>query len=81
MPSFATAKDLRNRIEQLPPVPEWHHQDLTIPGYQTKDPMTLFWRDGLEVVKHLFANPVFANCMEFDAYKLLDNDTGLCLFG
>lgn len=81
MPSFATAKDLRNRIEQLPPVPEWHHQDLTIPGYQTKDPMTLFWRDGLEVVKHLFANPVFANCMEFDAYKLLDNDTGLRVFG
>jgi hypothetical protein len=43
--------------------------------------MTLFYRDGLEVVKHLFSNPVFTNCMELDPYKLLETETGLCVFG
>lgn len=29
----------------------------------------IYWRDGLEVVKHLFANPVFAPCMDFQPYR------------
>jgi hypothetical protein len=43
--------------------------------------MTLYWRDGLEVIKHLFANPVFANCMETNPYQLLEADTGLRVYG
>jgi Plavaka transposase len=71
-PSFSTANVLRGWVEQLPDVPRWHHQTFTIPGYSTKSPITLYWRDGLEVIKHLFSNPVFANCMEFDAYRLVE---------
>jgi hypothetical protein len=29
----------------------------------------LYWRDGLEVVKHLFANPVFGPCMDLQLYR------------
>lgn len=29
----------------------------------------LYWRDGLEVVKHLFSNPVFASHMDYDPYR------------
>jgi len=43
--------------------------------------MTLYWRDGLEVIEHLFSNPVFANCMEFDAYRLVEHETNLQVFG
>jgi hypothetical protein len=43
--------------------------------------MTLYWCDGLKVVKYLFANPVFATCMEMTPYKLLDKETGLPVYG
>jgi hypothetical protein len=62
-------------------VPNWTYQEITIDNFYTKDPMTLYWRDGLEVVKYLFANPVFATCMETDAYKLVDVETALPVFG
>jgi hypothetical protein len=80
-PSFSTANVLRGWVEQLPDVPRWRHQTFTIPGYSTKSPITLYWRDGLEVIKHLFSNPVFANCMEFDAYRLVERETNLQVFG
>lgn len=80
-PSFSSAQDLRNRIELLPEVPRWSHQDITIPGYTAKDPITLYWRDGFDVIAQLFANPVFAKCMETTPYKLLDERTGLRVYG
>lgn len=36
--------------------------------------MVLYWRDGLELVEYLFANPVFAGCMETTPYKLADEE-------
>ncbi|KAI6014080.1 hypothetical protein PISMIDRAFT_110851 [Pisolithus microcarpus 441] len=67
--SFNTAKDLRARIESLPEVPRWRFQEIKVGSYQTKDPLILYWRDGLEVVEHLFRNPVFAHCMDLDPYQ------------
>jgi hypothetical protein len=52
-----------------------------IPGYETKDPIVLYWRDGLEVVKQLFANPIFASYMETTPYKLMDDETNLQVYG
>jgi hypothetical protein len=43
--------------------------------------MTLFWRDGLEVVAHLFANPVFAHCMETTPYILLERKECIRAYG
>ena len=57
------------------------HQTITVPDFRTKDPITLYWRDGLEVVKYLFANPVFSMCMEVNLYKLLDEEMGLRVYG
>jgi len=73
-PSFTSAQDLINWVEVLPEVPHWSYQTIVIPGYKTKNPMTLFWHDGLEVIAHLFANPVFAHCMEFSPYALFDQE-------
>lgn len=36
--------------------------------------MILYWRDGLEVLEHLFANPIFALSMETTPYELLDEN-------
>lgn len=32
----------------------------------------LYWRDGLEVIKFIYSNPVFANCMDHRPYQLRD---------
>lgn len=29
----------------------------------------LYWRDGLEVVEHLFGDPAFASSMDFEPYQ------------
>jgi hypothetical protein len=29
----------------------------------------LYWRDGLDVVKHLFSNPLFAHCIDLAPYQ------------
>lgn len=29
----------------------------------------LYWRDGLEVVEHLFSNPAFADCIDYTPYQ------------
>jgi hypothetical protein len=63
------AKDLQARIEGLPEVPQWYHQQIKVGSYKTKAPLWLYWRDGLDVVKHLFANPVFTPCMDFRPYQ------------
>ncbi|KAI6105053.1 hypothetical protein EDD16DRAFT_1634110 [Pisolithus croceorrhizus] len=67
--SFKNAKDLCSRIESLPDVPRWRYQEIKVENYQTKSPIILYWRDGLEVVEHLFSNPVFAQCMDISPYK------------
>ena len=72
---------MRGWVEKLPDVPQWQYQTISIPGYRTKEPITLYWHNVLEVIKHLFSNPVFAHCMEFDAYQLHDPETGQWVFG
>ena len=81
MLSFTSPQDLQNHVDCLPDVPWWSHQTIILPGFQTKDPMTLYWYDSLKVVKYLFANPAFATCMEMIPYKLLDKETGLPVYG
>jgi hypothetical protein len=71
-PSFSSSRDLRSRIEALPSIPHWKHQEFTLPGYKTNSPMIVYWRDGLEVAAHLFSNPIFANCLELNPYRLFE---------
>lgn len=68
--SFHTAKALRGRIEMLPKVPDWKSKKITIPGYATREPMHLFFRDALDCVEYLFGNPLFAGHMDFSPTRL-----------
>lgn len=38
--------------------------------YPSTKPIHLYWRDGLEAAKWIFANPVFANHMQYDPVKM-----------
>jgi hypothetical protein len=35
--------------------------------------MFLYWRDGLEVVRYLFSNPIFKNCIQLTPYHAFDH--------
>jgi hypothetical protein len=45
---------------------------LEFTGYKTTYPISLIWRDALEVVKQLFSDPAFANHITFDPHIVHD---------
>jgi hypothetical protein len=68
--SFKSAKELRSRIELLPSGPQWLVQDVQIPGDPSSMDLPLYYRDGLEVFKFLFGNPVYARFMSYEPCKV-----------
>lgn len=67
--SFRTAQELYTKIAQLPQPPKWKSRTVSVPGGTTTEPLKLLYRDGLEVFKFLFANPVFAGKQNFVPQK------------
>ncbi len=50
---------------------------MSVEGGSTKEPLTLFYRDGLEVFKFLFGNPLFEQLQDHVPSKIwedLEND-------
>ncbi|KAF9477723.1 hypothetical protein BDN70DRAFT_810175 [Pholiota conissans] len=79
-PSFKSARVLKSYVDSLPPIPAWRYQEIVVPGYPTKTPLFLYWRDGLEIVAHLYANPIFANSLQMTPYRAYD-ESGQQIFG
>ena len=63
--SFFSAREMRARIENLPSPPRWKETEVSIGGGSTRDPLTLYYRDGLECFRFLFGNPLFLDHMEY----------------
>ena len=63
--SFSSAREMRARIEHLPSPPRWKEVEVSIEGGTTKDPLTLYYRDGLQCFEFLFGNPLFLDHMEY----------------
>ncbi|KAG2097743.1 uncharacterized protein F5147DRAFT_747441 [Suillus discolor] len=59
-------------VASLPTGPKWHSMTLKMIRYLTIQPINLIWRDGLEVVQDLFANPIFANHVTYDPHVVVD---------
>ncbi|KAG1837488.1 hypothetical protein F4604DRAFT_1885724 [Suillus subluteus] len=70
-PSFKNADQLFGWIDVLPSGPEWQSTTFEFINYKTARPMELIWRDGLEVIKDLFANPIFSNHMMYDPHLIM----------
>ncbi|EGO22837.1 hypothetical protein SERLADRAFT_371115 [Serpula lacrymans var. lacrymans S7.9] len=71
--SFSSAYRLTSFIEVLPTGPVWKMEEIQAENYKTAKPMILLYRDGLEVVKSLFGNPVFARHMMLDPKRVCDS--------
>ena len=74
---------MHNRFEHLPEVPRWKYVEIKLYdcNYQTVEPMVLYYCDRLDLIRYLFSNPAFANCMEYDAYELIDGSTNYHIYG
>jgi hypothetical protein len=48
-------------------------QNVQVPGDTTSTDLTLYYRDGLEVFKYLFGNPVYKNFMSYEPIKIYTN--------
>ncbi|KAL4071992.1 hypothetical protein J3A83DRAFT_4358328 [Scleroderma citrinum] len=68
-PSFETVNHLFRWIGSLPTGPQWQSTKIDIKDYKTVEDTHLIWCDGLDVVKDLFSNPIFANYMTFNPHK------------
>lgn len=61
------------RIEQLPdPGPRWLSQQIKPKSGTLSKPITLFYRDGMDVVKKLLSHPILTPKMVFGPKKAFD---------
>lgn len=60
-------------MDALPKGLKWRCTTMQTEGYITTHPVHLIWRNALEVTRHIFGDPVFANDMEFDPYEIQVN--------
>ncbi|KAG1823965.1 uncharacterized protein BJ212DRAFT_1444833 [Suillus subaureus] len=68
-PSFKSKDELFFFLESLPGHgPKWQCTEFQIKGYESIQPIYLIWRDALEVMKQLFANPIYTNHMCYDPH-------------
>lgn len=65
---------MRARIESLPSPPRWREVEVKVQGGDTKQPMTLYYRDGLECFKFLFGNPLFQHHMDYIPRREYSNE-------
>ena len=79
--SFSSSREFKTRIELLPSPPRWKADEIKIEGGDTKDPLTLYYRDGLDCFKFLLGNPLFADYMDFSPrHEYVDEDKSERLF-
>lgn len=58
-------------LASLPAGPEWKSTKIEMKGLETTQDARLIWRDGLEVIRDLFSNPIFADHMTYDPHKVV----------
>ena len=62
-------------MENLPTGPRWLSSKTDIKSHgRVPYASYLIWRDGLEVVKDLFSNPLFADYMTYHPYKVIRDE-------
>lgn len=67
--SFSTSKDLRSRIEILPKGPQWKAESWKALS-PVKRPLTLFYRDPVELLESLLQNPLIQDHIHYTPFRL-----------
>lgn len=61
--SARSACDIKSALDRLPAPASFNHHEVYVSGVE--EPFDLYWRDPLEVIGDLLADPTFAGCMSF----------------
>jgi hypothetical protein len=75
------ATTLRDRMESLPEVPPWKLKVLSIPGYETVEPIDFYYRDTAAVAQQLFQNPVYKDRIALAPSRVYSAITGKRRYG
>lgn len=82
-PSFTTKKNLYDSIDNLPGGIEWKRKEITLQGDRKTtegEPMTealeLWYRDPIECVQELLANPMFRDVMSYAPKRVWQDEAG-----
>ncbi|KAG2067998.1 hypothetical protein BDR04DRAFT_1025764 [Suillus decipiens] len=72
-PQFKSKDELFFYMQQLPGCgPQWQCTKLRLKGYESEQLIHLIWRDGLEMMKQLFSNPIYVNHMCYDPHYIYE---------
>ena len=66
--SFSSSKDLRSRVEILPGGPQWKSKPWPT-VVKTFRPLTLFYRDPLELLNSLLQNPLLQDHIHYSPFR------------
>ncbi|KAJ3963290.1 hypothetical protein EV361DRAFT_769805, partial [Lentinula raphanica] len=71
--SFRSAKELKARMDFLPPVARWKSKKMVVdPAYPTKKPLYLFYRDAIEVLQDIFKSPLVQDSLAFTPLRIFE---------
>lgn len=59
-----SAREMRARMERLPPTVPWEQCEIEVEGAITKEPLTLYYRDGLKCFLRLLAEPALSGHLD-----------------
>ncbi|KAJ3834635.1 hypothetical protein F5878DRAFT_544520, partial [Lentinula raphanica] len=71
--SFRTAKELKARMDLLPPLARWKSKKMIFdPSYPTKKPAYLFYRDAVEVLQDILKSPLIQDYLSFTPLQIFE---------
>lgn len=71
---FKTARELRSRADLLPTIPQWKHQTIsTQPGFPSKNPLVLYYRNAIECLQDILRNPLVQDSLNFTPLQIFDS--------
>lgn len=71
--SFHCARTLRGKVELLPSGPPWKSTVVSLPGYATKDPLVLYYRDPMNCIEFTMKNPLFSGKIQYQPRQDFDS--------
>jgi hypothetical protein len=69
--------DLLNAVDNLPSGPCWRADVLDPSGFATKEPMVVYYRDGVECIQSLFGHPIIYEHLQLVPTQLFDRTAPL----
>ncbi len=72
--SFRSAKELHEKIALLPKPPAWKSCTVRVNGGTTAKPINFFFREGIDIFRFIYGNPIFARHQQNVPMQVWEDD-------